>query len=296
MSRQNAGAGIDRLGEFVEALEENLDEKQRVFHSKKSDALSAEEVPLLGNGIVANKTVIPSRITLQETDDPSLSIRSLTLSTPTGTIPRVLIENLTLSLEPGGRLLVAGPSGVGKSSLLRAIAGLWDNGSGTIARPGTSNVFFLPQKPYCTLGTLRQNMLYPHDERVDGRSDAALMRILDLVDLHELPARMGGFDVVKDWGDILSEGEKQRLNFGRLLLAKPTLAIIDEGSAALSIDAEARMYGLLETMGITVVSIGHRPSLLKYHDFILRLRGEGSSWELEGIKQSQKDRIELQTL
>lgn len=351
------GAGIERLGEFVEELEKNLEKEDRTFNvasdeiaydgdtsvlvnvassgvaTRKQDGISKVEkngvaysnrVPKSLNAdkdtptdFVANSVAkqlsrtditdsdalstpktATSSIEVMESDANGLSVHNLTLMTPSGSVPRKLINNLSFQVEAGQRLLVAGPSGVGKSSLLRAISGLWTNGSGIIERPTGSRVFFLPQRPYCTLGTLRANLLYPRDDVLDGStlSDEELLRILDMVDLRELPVRMGGFDATRDWADTLSLGEQQRLQFARLLIARPKLAVIDEGSAALSIAAESRMYNLLEEMQITVVSIGHRPSLLKYHDVILRLGGDISGWELEYILQEQRDRVVAQTL
>lgn len=328
------GAGIERLGEFVEALEKNLEEEDRTFGSlptsKKLAAAADEshENPLAvvengtvssngvhaSNGVassngVADSTVYASSngaiksipgneqtIEMRETASNELILRNLSLYTPSDGVPRRLINNLSLVLEPGQRLLVAGPSGVGKSSLLRAISGLWTNGTGVIERPSTDKVFFLPQKPYCTMGSLRANMLYPRDDDEKAPSNEVLLNVLKEVNLEELPGRMGGFEAVRDWGDTLSLGEQQRLQFARLLLAKPKMAVIDEGSAALSIDAEKRMYNLLESMGITVISIGHRPSLLKYHDVLLRLSGDDVPWEVERIEQKMRDRVVAQVL
>ncbi len=327
------GAGIERLGEFVEALEKNLEEQDRTFgslptakassdtaggngvpHTAVEDAKIASNSVTASNGVAASNGAASSNgvastngavkstpateqvIELRETSSNELIVRNLSLYTPSGGVPRRLIDNLSFTLEPGQRLLVAGPSGVGKSSLLRAISGLWTNGTGIIERPSTDKVFFLPQRPYCTLGTLRANMLYPRDDDANAPSDDVLLSVLKEVNLQELPGRMGGFNAIRDWGDTLSLGEQQRLQFARLLLAKPRMAVIDEGSAALSIDAERRMYNLLESMGITVVSIGHRPSLLKYHDVLLRLSGDDAPWELERIEQKMRDRVVAQVL
>ena len=208
---------------------------------------------------------------------------------------RILIQNLCLELEWGKRLLIIGPSGVGKSSLLRAIAGLWTSGTGSIDRAGASDVYFLPQKPYCPLGTLRDQLLYPfRSSESDVPANAAtkavpeapsesenrkLLGILDKTGLGKLAGRSGdgdpirGLDAVVDWGNVLSLGEQQRLAFGRILYHEPSLVILDEATSATDVSAEENLYGLLE--GTTYVSVGHRPTLLRYHDTRLCLFGEG---------------------
>lgn len=287
-SLSHFGAGIDRLAEFVQVLENNVKEEDKTFKAteKSSDANAISHAL--------------NKIELEHAPekDRELAVKNLTLLTPIESVQRKLIMDLSFHLKPGERLLVVGPSGTGKSSLLRAIAGLWSNGSGKITCPSPETIFFLPQKPYCTLGTLRANLMYPKDLESDENlpNDAALMRVLDLVDLHELPSRMGGFDAKVDWSDTLSLGEQQRLQFARLFLSQPSLAVIDEGSSALSLDAERRMYELIQGMGVTAVSVGHRPSLLSFHDKILRLGKNEVNWQLQDIGQEDRDRVLVQTL
>lgn len=277
------GAGIDRLAQFVQELEKNVSEDRTFTITDTDDSQKVGQRE--------------SEIVIEEIPDlfGELSVDKLTLLTP-GKSGRKLIEDLSFSLSHGERLLVAGPSGAGKSSLLRGIAGLWKNGSGTIRCGSEESLFFLPQKPYCTLGSLRANLVYPRDaEETTDVTEEGLMKVLELADLGELPGRMGGLDSVADWGDLLSLGEQQRLQFARLFLRGASVAIVDEGSSALSIDAEKRMYEVIDSLGVTVVSVGHRPSLLGYHDKIVRLRG-GGLWEMEDIVQEQRDRVVLQTL
>ncbi|MEM7758839.1 MAG: ATP-binding cassette domain-containing protein, partial [Cyanobacteria bacterium P01_A01_bin.40] len=173
-------------------------------------------------------------------------------------------------------------SGCGKSSLLRAIAGLWNSGTGTIYRPDLSEMIFLPQKPYMILGTLRRQLIYPHDDF--EISEHQLNHALEAVNLADLAERSGGFEVEKDWDEILSLGEQQRLAFARILINKPRYVVLDEATSALDIKNESSLYRYLIDTNITFISVGHRPSLVKYHHWLLEMQS-GENWEL---KQASK--------
>ncbi|MEM9534184.1 MAG: ATP-binding cassette domain-containing protein, partial [Cyanobacteria bacterium P01_E01_bin.45] len=160
-------------------------------------------------------------------------------------------------------------SGCGKSSLMRAIAGLWNNGTGTIARPPRAETVFLPQKPYMLLGSLREQLTYPSPP--SSYSDEDLRGALADVNLEELPDRFESFDAIEDWTDVLSLGEQQRLAFARILLSRPKYAILDESTSALDVTNERMLYELLKRKGITYISVGHRPSLLEFHPQVLQL-------------------------
>ncbi len=216
----------------------------------------------------------PAQSIIQTRIAPALSIENLTLRTPNS--EQTLIEQLSLEATVSDRLLVVGASGCGKSSLLRAIAGLWTNGEGVIYRPDVTNILFLPQQPYLLLGTLRDQIVYP--SRFDTLTDDAIHQVLKQVNLGTLPERVGGLDQERDWPTLLSLGEQQRLAFARILLTQPKYAILDEATSALDVNNERHLYKQLRHMEISYLSVGHRPSLVDYHDNVLEL-GE-SRWQL----------------
>ena len=216
---------------------------------------------------------IPSRSiqhsTINTLEDEHLAIQELTLYTPN--YQRTLFENVSVKLQPGQGMLVKGVSGCGKSSLLRAIAGLWDSGQGTIIRPQLEEILFLPQRPYMVLGTLRDQLLYP---QVNARiTDRELNQVLEQVNLPNLAERFNGFDDERDWGDVFSLGEQQRIAFARILITQPKYVILDESTSALDVKNEGNLYRHLLDLGTTFISVGHRSSLVKYHHLILELSG-----------------------
>lgn len=242
-------AGVDRLYTFYEYLEQiKTEDKKEKIHQP----------------------------TIDTREDGRLAVEHLTLQTPN--YQRILFQDLSVSLETGQGLLIMGASGCGKSSLLRAIAGLWKSGTGAIYRPKLREILFLPQRPYMILGTLREQLLYPN---VDLEiNDQKLQKILEMVNLPDLAERFGGFDLKKDWSEVLSLGEQQRVAFARLLITRPSYAILDEATSALDVGNEKNLYQHLLETNTTFISVGHRPTLSQYHQLVLEFL-EGEQWQLK---------------
>jgi putative ATP-binding cassette transporter len=176
---------------------------------------------------------------------------NLTLSLPDG---RKLVENAHLTLPPGEMVILTGASGTGKSTLFRAIAGIWPHGSGQVSRPQGS-AMFLPQRPYFPLGTLKRAVTYPAPE--SSATDAAIAEALTDVGLDHLIPRLAD---TENWGQLLSGGEQQRLALTRALIAKPDWLFLDEATSALDIQLTAKIHGVLKQHlpTTTIVAITHR--------------------------------------
>uniref|UniRef100_A0A673WYN3 ATP-binding cassette, sub-family D (ALD), member 4 n=1 Tax=Salmo trutta TaxID=8032 RepID=A0A673WYN3_SALTR len=182
---------------------------------------------------------------------------------------QLLVEELSIKISQGSNLLVVGNTGTGKTSLLRVLNRLWEADSGYVQMTtcfGPRGILFLPQKPYLTDGTLREQVRSVDDERI--------IQYLELA----------GVVIGRAWYDVLSPGEMQRLCFARLFYLQPKYAVLDEATSALTEDAEGQMYRGCKQLGMTLVSLGHRSSLEKYHDVSLKLCGEGR-WELTKLKE-----------
>mmetsp|Transcript_8800 Transcript_8800/g.22652 ORF Transcript_8800/g.22652 Transcript_8800/m.22652 type:complete len:320 (+) Transcript_8800:234-1193(+) len=307
-----ASVVVDHLGSFSALIAEivRLHDLIEAVDTQKPDKEPGNERgrgALNGTGQGAGVGMVPlvdSISTMDDLEGPVvLAVEKLTLKTPyvsslassmapepngmgneshrigmVGDTQRVLTRNLNLQLTKGQSLLIIGPPGCGKSSLLRAIAGLWRFGSGEIHTISKRHTMFLPQKAYSSLGTLRDQLLYSQtwDEDVlfSDNDLCGALRTADLTHLMDL----GGLDTKIDWTNILSVGESQKLAFARLFVKRPVCAFLDESTSAMSPEDETTLYTRVKCTCETFVSVGHRTSLIKYHTHLLKhARG---TWQL----------------
>ncbi|TKY60288.1 ABC transporter D family member 1 [Spatholobus suberectus] len=219
--------------------------------------------------------------------------------TPTG---NVLVDDLTLKVESGSNLLITGsPNGSGKSSLFRVLGGLWPLVSGHIVKPGVGSdlnkeIFYVPQRPYTAVGTLRDQLIYPltADQEVEPLTDSGMVELLQNVDLEYLLDRYPPEKEV-NWGDELSLGEQQRLGMARLFYHKPKFAILDECTSAVTTDMEERFCAKVLAMGTSCITISHRPALVAFHDVVLSLDGEGG-WSVHYRREDSSTELGIDTM
>ena len=191
----------------------------------------------------------------------------------------VLVRKLNFTVKQGEHLLIVGPNGCGKSSLFRILGGLWPIYGGTVRKPPFEDIFYIPQRPYLSCGTLRQQIIYPDSSREmhdKGVTDADLLRILSTVEIDNLVNRVGGWDAEEEWRDVLSGGLQQRVAMARLFYHAPKYAILDECTSSVTLEIEKAMYDNAKALGITLMTVSHRRSLWKYHQNILQFDGQGA--------------------
>lgn len=234
-----------------------------------------------------------------------LEFSNVSIWTPRG---RRLVRNLRLQIRERQCVLIMGPSGCGKSTILRTIGGLWPFFSGTVRRPGAGDgrlsprqVLYLHQNPFLTSGTLKDQIVYPGDQNQTTLSDERLLEILSVLDLTYLLEQQeqqytntrGDVRISfkhrsnREWIELLSPGEQQRLCLARVLFWKPRFIYLDEASSAIDYDIERRFYTKCREFGCTLVSVGHSETLKRYHDVLLRISHDGK-WSLSDLKSAAK--------
>jgi len=242
-------ASVQRLGSLWDQLDEHDSEEERI-------AFEAVNIP----------------------NEDSLIVKLDMLNICTPGNGRLLVKELSFELHADQSLMIMGPSGTGKSSVLRTIAGLWPGGGGSLERPAFVHLMFLPQRPYMLEGSLRDQLLYPYPDR--GVADEEIRRVVAEVNLSDVFARVDDdLDRVLDWGNVLSLGEQQRIAFARLFLRQPQFAFLDEATSALDETNQEELYHLIKESSIGFISVGHRTTLIPFHDRLLHLDRSGS-WEI----------------
>ena len=245
-------AGIQRLGSLWDQLDEHDAEEKRIA----DEALTQ---PTEGSRIVR--------------------LDKLTICTPGR--GKTLVEELSFELRADQSLIIMGASGTGKSSVLRTIAGLWSGGSGVLERPAADHLMFLPQRPYMVAGSLRAQLLYPYPDQ--SVSDEQIRAVVAAVNLSDVFARVDeDLERVMDWSNVLSLGEQQRIAFGRLFLRQPQFAFLDEATSALDEENQQALYQSIRDSRIGFISVGHRTTLIPYHDRLLTLERSGA-WQITRI-------------
>lgn len=235
-------ADIERLGSITEAIDE--------VHSPATEEMALEE------------------------DGDQIVFEGLTLQVPGES--RTLVRDLQLEVPPGQRVLILGPQGAGPGALLRAAAGLWRDGKGRIVRPPREEVLFLPQRPFLSANTLRQQLLLTIPGKVP---ESRMVAVLKELGLESVVERAGGLDGECDWPNLLSHCEQHLVAAAGLLLARPRFAFLDEAASALDSARARRLYEALERSEITYLSTSSDHALMKYHDLLLKLHGDGT-WAL----------------
>lgn len=224
----------------------------------------------------AGVDTLPPEKRIQVTEAEEIDLNNVTVITPD--LQKTLVKDLTVNVKPGNNLLLTGPDGSGKTAILRVMAGLWSAGSGAMKRPAMTQIMYLSQAPFLPQVSLREVLSYPMGESV--KEDARLMDVLKLVGLTEILERSGGFDTEQNWKQMLSPSEQQRLGLARIILCKPKYVIVDDATAALEGETEQLLYTVLTTIGATVVTAGNGAALVKYHQQVIELKGDGT-WTLQ---------------
>jgi ATP-binding cassette subfamily D (ALD) long-chain fatty acid import protein len=248
--------------------------------------------------IEENATVLQGRGTIEESEN--VEFKNVPIVSPNGD---VLVKKLTFAIKPGDHLLIVGPNGCGKSSLFRILGGLWPVYGGSVKKPNFEDIFYIPQRPYLSRGTLRDQIIYPdtlYEFRAKNESEEALKEILEILEIESVLNRPNGWDAVEEWRDVFSGGLQQRIAMARLFYHKPKYAILDECTSSVTLEMERKMYETAKGLGTTLLTVSHRRSLWKYHSMILQFDGQGgyvfSKLDAEKRIKLEDEKEELDTL
>lgn len=220
-----------------------------------------------------NAAVLRGRGQVEESE--TIEFTDVPIVSPNGDI---LVKKLTFSIQPGDHLLIVGPNGCGKSSLFRILGGLWPVYGGSVKKPKFEDIFYIPQRPYLSRGTLRDQIIYPdslYEFRAKKASETDLLDILKILEIEAVVDRPGGWDAIEEWRDVFSGGLQQRIAMARLFYHKPKYAILDECTSSVTLEIEKKMYDTAKSLGTTLMTVSHRRSLWRYHSRILQFDGQG---------------------
>ncbi|CAI7628504.1 unnamed protein product [Penicillium glandicola] len=274
-----------RVSSLLEVMDDLLAGR---FEKKLVSSASTEE----------NAEVLSGRGKVIESD--AIEFTDVPIVSPNGD---VLVRKLSFTVNPGDHLLIVGPNGCGKSSLFRILGGLWPVYGGTVKKPPFQDIFYIPQRPYLSRGTLRQQVIYPdgvREMRAKGVTDADLYEVLSVVEIASVVDRPGGWDAEEEWRDVLSGGLQQRIAMARLFYHRPKFAILDECTSSVTLEIEKVMYETAKKLGTTLMTVSHRRSLWKYHQKILQFDGQGGyiftglDWERRLKLEDEKEELDLQ--
>lgn len=246
--------------------------------------------------IEANAAILSGRGEISESE--SIEFTDVPIVSPNGD---VLVKALSFRIDPGDHLLIVGPNGCGKSSLFRILGGLWPVYGGSVKKPAFEDIFYIPQRPYLSRGTLRDQIIYPDslsDFRAKRATDEQLLEILKILEIDSVVERKHGWDAIEEWRDVFSGGLQQRIAMARLFYHKPLYAILDECTSSVTLEVEKTMYETAKQLGTTLMTVSHRRSLWKYHSRILQFDGQGGYvfTELDAERrlelEDEKDEVE----
>jgi len=289
---------VHRVGEVI-AILDHIEDNVKEFNRKPPEQLeftasSKNDIFLKnwkercdearGHGHHSTEIKKFGAVTLEEGDH--ILFEHIDIISPEG---KVLVEDLTFTVKQNQNVMVTGPNGCGKSSLFRIIGDLWPPSAtpgkeGRIIKPKKTDIVFIPQKPYLVLGTLRDQIIYPHskaDMEMNNVTDDDLAQLLRIVDPKEYILNTWQWDDEKDWFHAFSGGQKQRVAMARLFYHRPRFAILDECTSAVSDEVEDRIYQSARALGITLFTVSHRQYLKKHHDFLLTIEGKDGIWNFQ---------------
>jgi putative ATP-binding cassette transporter len=244
------------------------------FQTISSYAAVLTRLRSLSEGLHRATAETPIRIV--EEKDGRVSWEHLTLRSPGD--GSVLIADLDVVIPCGTRVLITGENHAAKVALFRAAAGVWSSGEGRIRLPEADQIMFVAERPYLPPGTLREALL--RTGREIDHSDERVLGVLNALGLEAVVERVGGLDVERDWDDLLSLGEQQRVVIARLVLAEPRFCVLHRVDTTLSPEQVARTLRLLAAASITAITFGGIAGLDGLYDAVLDLRADGS-WSFE---------------